>query len=410
MKRIGTIYKDAFSGLSKEIWLLTLITLINRAGTMVVPFIAIYLTKEMDFSYGQSGIIMGFFGLGSVVGTQVGGYLTDKFGYYSTMFWSLLLGGIALFSLIFIEQFEMWCVAVFLVAAIADCFRPANMAAIGFYSKPENRTRSLGLIRLAVNLGFGVGPAIGGIIAGNFGFMWIFIIDGITCIVAAFLLKGILKEVKIKKHAIEVMKESPTLVKAPSPYRDKTFMIFVLAMLFNSIVFLQFNSTLGLYTIEKLHYTEDQFGLLLALNGFIIAFIEMPLIFLLEKKEKLMLYMIAGGILMCGMGFVSLNIALWWGMGVVCILLLTFGEIISFPFSAAFSLSRAVEENRGRYMGLYGIAFSVGHIIAPMLGMFLIEQYGYTVLWYVMGMLTLISVFGILLVQNRVVKNELAIV
>lgn len=288
MKKLVTLYKDSFAGLSRDIWLLTLVTLINRSGTMVVPFIAIYLMEELDFSYIQTGIVMSFFGLGSVVGSYIGGLLTDTFGHYRTMFWSLLFGGCALLNLLFIDSFEMWCFGVFMVTAVGDCFRPASMAAVGFYSKEGNRTRSLGLIRLAINLGFGIGPAFGGILAASFGYDWLFIIDGVTCILAAFMFLIVLKDKhrpeKVEKTSFAIQNAAIKISKPLSPYKDNWFIAFVFFCLLNSIVFIQFMGTLPVYYKQGLNFSDVEVGMLLAMNGFLIALIEMPLIFVLEKK------------------------------------------------------------------------------------------------------------------------------
>jgi len=413
MKKLISLYKDAFSGLSRDIWLLTLVTLINRSGTMVVPFIAIYLTEELDFSYIQTGIIMSFFGLGSVVGSYIGGWLTDTFGHYRTMFWALLLGGCALLNLLFIDTFEMWCLGVFMVTAIGDCFRPASMAAVGFYSKEENRTRSLGLVRLAINLGFGIGPAFGGVLAASFGYDWLFIIDGVTCMLSAFMFLAILKDKhrpqKINKEALALSNdntENEENRKSISPYTDNWFMAFVFFCFLNSIVFIQFMGTLPVYYKEGLNFSDAEIGMLLAMNGLIIALVEMPLIFVLEKKKNI-LTMIAAGIFLTGMCYELLTWSSWAGIAVISMLCLTFGEIINFPFAASFSLSRATEKNRGAYMGLYGLSFSVGHIVAPVLGMKVVEMYGYDALWHGLGILALISMSGVLFVQRGMKKLEL---
>lgn len=410
MNRIITLYKNSFSGLSRDIWMLTLVTIINRCGTMVVPFIAIYLTQELGFTYLQSGIVMSFFGLGSVVGSYLGGWLTDTFGHYRTMFWSLIFGGLALLNLLFLNGFEMWCFGVFMVTAIGDCFRPASMAAVGSYSKPENRTRSLGLIRLAINLGFGIGPAFGGMLAAGFGYDWLFIIDGVTCILAAFMFLAVLKDKnrpakKVKQMAGSEFLKIEKVTAVRSPYKDRIFIYFVFFCLLNSIVFVQFMGALPLYYKEILSFSDGEIGLLLAMNGLIIAIVEMPLIFILEKKSKI-LWMIAGGIFLTGMCYEVLTWTNWTGIAVISMLFLTFGEIINFPFAASFSLGRAAESNRGRYMGMYGLCFSVGHIIAPVLGMKVIELYGYDALWHGMGVLALVSLSGILWVQKELEKEK----
>ena len=186
LRPIIQLYKDSFDGLSKDIWWLSLVTLINRSGSIVIIFLTIYLTTSLDFTLTQAGIAMSCFGAGSVAGAYIGGWLTDRFGYYWTMFWSLLLGGSLFFLIMYFQDFYSFCIMVFLLSTVADSFRPASMASISAYSKPENHNRSLSLIRLAINLGFALGSGAAGILISIFGYHWLFIIDGSTCIIAAF--------------------------------------------------------------------------------------------------------------------------------------------------------------------------------------------------------------------------------
>lgn len=97
LQRAFNKYIDNFRGFSREIWILTLITFINRAGTMVLPFLSKYLREDLDFSYNQVKWILISFGLGSIVGSWLGGKLSDKIGFYKIMIFSLMTSGIAFF-------------------------------------------------------------------------------------------------------------------------------------------------------------------------------------------------------------------------------------------------------------------------------------------------------------------------
>ena len=94
------LFIDPYKGLSKEIWILTLVTLINRAGAMVIPFLSLYLTKSLGFTHTEVSLIMMFFGIGSLFGSWVGGKLTDKIGYYKVMYLSLFISGFLFFGLV----------------------------------------------------------------------------------------------------------------------------------------------------------------------------------------------------------------------------------------------------------------------------------------------------------------------
>ncbi|MDO6739158.1 MFS transporter [Wenyingzhuangia sp. 2_MG-2023] len=381
MKTLFHNYINTFKGLSHEVWWLALITLINRAGTMVIPFLSLYLTQNLNFTLKDIGWIMSAFGLGSVVGSWLGGQLTDKIGYYKVMVRSLISTGILFIALQFLTSFVGFCIGIFLVMLVADMFRPAMFVALSAYSKPQNKTRSVTLIRLAINLGFSAGPAIGGIIITTLSYGGLFWVDGVTCILATILLIKILNPKKAKVSD-DVKTENPT-----SAYQDRAFFIFLIAMVIFGIVFLQYFSTMPLYYKDVHHLTEFEIGILLGFNGFVIFLLEMPLIKWLEAtkftKSGLMLF----GTLLLGLSLLVLNLSSWVGVLVIGMFLMSLGEMITFPFSNAFALDRAKKGNQGEYMALYSISFSVAHIFAHNAGMHMVDGLGFSNSWYIFTLL-----------------------
>jgi len=372
--------------------------LINRSGTMVIPFLGIFLTQEEGFSIVQTGYIMSFVGIGSVLGTYLGGRITDAAGYYGVQFWSLLLSGLGFLLMPFVDGLMAWCLTILIVNAIADAFRPANQAAIGFYSKEENRTRSMSLVRLAINLGFSAGPAVGGIVAVAFGYDWLFVLDGLTCIGAALVFRYLLpNDKKIAEDKVEILDAPmPDRMTSPlkSPYRDPYFVLFVVSNMCMAIAFVQFMFSLTIYFKDTLLIQENWVGVLLGLNGLAIAFIEMPFVHIYEQKGYKKLPTIIFGTALIGLSYLILPTTHSAGIAVACMMLLTIGEIISFPFSATYALNKAAPENRGAYMGFFGISWSVALVISPLISAWLIDNYGYSVTWLVIGSLPILGSLG----------------
>lgn len=397
LKRTIQLYKDSFGGLSKEIWLLATVMFINRAGAMVITFLMIYLTKELDFSLAQAGMVMSFFGLGALCGSYVGGWLTDRIGYFPTMFSSLVLGGISFWFLVPLQSFWAWCIGVWIVGTIADAFRPANLAAIGIYSKSENQTRSLSLIRIAANMGLAFGPAIGGLVAMSLGYKLLFVIDGITCILAGLAFFFLLP----KKETSSKNQVNTKVPKSPSAYQDKFFLQFVFYMFLSLVTFFHLINILIQYWKEHFALNEFQIGLLFTANCLFIALFEMPIIYLLEKQFKIFNLIIVGAILI-GLGYIIYPLGgSWLGVVFISVALITIGEIINFPFLNAIALNRAPEDRRGEYMGLYGISFSLALIVAPSFGGKIAGTWGYDMLWWILGGISAISVFGMMRLQKE---------
>ncbi len=405
------LIRKSYSGLSRDVWLLALITLINRTGSMVILFMTLYLTTELQFTYTQAGIAMSCFGAGSVVGGWTGGWLTDRVGYYRTMFWSLLLAGVAFLGLMYMTTFLSFCISVFFVSSIADAFRPACMASISAYAKPENHNRSLSLIRLAINLGFACGAAATGILSARYGYHWLFIIDGITCMLAAGFLLLVLKEKKERMvdESGNVLLDNGGLAieKGASAYKDQLYLRFIFFKMVAAVAFMQLFSTFPVYMKEDLLFSEDQYGLIMMGNGLLIFLLEMPLVYILEKRYQRMTLVVIGYALIASgymlLGFAHLSVAL---VVLYFMLAITVGEVIGFPFSNAFALSRSTVGRRGEFMGLYSMSFSVAFIIAPLLGMRLAEEYGFPVLWGVIAFLNTIAVLGFMYVKSQLKKES----
>jgi len=390
VKRAINSYQNSFRGLSKEVWWLALITFINRAGTMVLPFLSLYLTQDLNLTLSQVGWIMTSFGVGSLFGTWIGGKLTDKIGFYKVMFRSLLTTGFLFIALQYVHTFEGFLVGIFLTMTVADMFRPAMFVSLKAYSKLENQTRSLTLIRLAINLGFSFGPFLGGIIITTLSYSGLFWVDGITCISAVFLMKFVLKQKEFDANKSKVVTENSGEFK--SVYQDKPYWIFLFVIFLMGFMFLQLFTTMPLYYKEVHSLSEIQIGLLMAMNGFLIFLLEMPLIHYIESNLFNKMKIITWSLLMLALSFVVLNITSWVGILVVGMLLITVGEMLAFPFTNNFAMNRAPSGKEGRYLALYSMAFSFAHIFSAKTGMEIIDRFGFAVNWYFMGGLGLVAV------------------
>ncbi|GAB4159827.1 MAG: MFS transporter [Winogradskyella sp.] len=399
MKTLFKNYFKTFKGLSNEVWWLALITFINRSGTMVIPFLTLYLEEDKSLSLTQISWVMSAFGLGSVIGTWIGGKLTDTIGYYKVMVRSLLSTGILFIALQFLDSFVSICLGIFLVMLVADTFRPAMFVAMSVYSKPENKTRSVTLIRLAINLGFSAGPAVGGLIIATMGYGGLFWVDGITCILATLLLILVLNPKKAKAID-ETRAENPVSV-----YSDKPFWVFFMAMVIFGVIFLQYFSTMPLYYKDIHSLTPFEIGLLLGLNGFFIFLLEMPLIHWLEHLKRSKIGLTLFGLLLTALSFLVINLTSWIGILVIGILFMTIGEMIAFPFSNAFAMDRAKKGKQGEYLSMYVMAFSISHIFGHNVGLRLVDNLGYDNTWFIMLGLGGVGII-LLLYLKRMLINE----
>lgn len=391
-------WKNSYMGIPARIWFLSLISLVNRCGAMVVVFLTIYLTKRLGYGIPEAGYVLGCFGAGALLGGYLGGKLTDRFSYYPIMLWSLVLNGLMLVVLIWIQNFWLMCGAVFLMSVLADIFRPANSVAIARYSTPETRTRSISLYRMSVNLGWAVAPALGGVLVG-LGWHWMFIADGLTCIGAAVLLWVFIAP-KPASKAEHTPAALPTKA-AITPYRDRTFVLFALLTILNGMVFMQFLWTVPLFFKEMYHWDESTIGIIAAINGLIVFLVEMPMIYRIERKRTRLQFVRLGLVLYA---FSYLAFLLPPG-GLVTALIfivgLSFGEMFVMPFSTNFVFDYATKGSAGTYLGMYSISYSLANIVAPLLGTHVIAWWGFQAHWTITAVLALGSWIGFWWLERR---------
>lgn len=390
MKRFLSLYLDSYRGLSKPIWMLSLVILINRTGAMVVPFLSVYMTQALGFSIKETGYVLSFFGLGAVTGSWLGGWLTDKFGFFRIQAISLFFIVPMYFVLPELRTVESLAIGIFFLSVISDTFRPANSVAIAYYAKPENLTKAFSLNRMAINLGFSIGPALGGVLA-SISYYWLFYGNALGSLLAGlvFYIYFNNRKTKFPKENTTSKTDVSTTEKAPSPYRDKKILLFSLLCAVYAICFFQLLTTVPLFYKEVHHMSEAEIGIILGYSGIFIVVFEMLLVQIAEKRLTISQVLVTGALL-CGLSFIMLNLngsiwMLYLSMSVLCV-----SEILAMPFMSTVIVKNSEESNRGAYMGLYSLSFSVAHIFSPFLGTFTVELFGFETLWWATGILSVI--------------------
>ncbi|MBP7245997.1 MAG: MFS transporter [Bacteroidia bacterium] len=375
---------------------------VNRSGSMVLLFTSLYMTNELHFSIGDAGVVMSLYGIGSVLGSYLGGWLTDRYSYFNIMIGALLSSGFILFLLLMIHSMIGIAIIIFMYALTADLFRPANSKAIAVYSDAKNRTRSVSLVRLAVNLGFTVGPAVGGFVVLYLGYKWLFVIDAVTTIAAAALLYFYLP----RKH-VEIVPNNPAILndKSTSAYRDLTYLVFIFLVALYGTCFFQIFASIPQYFSKVCKYDEGTIGLLLALNGFLVVLIEMPLMMKLEGKSHIFPFIRLGALLLL-VSFLILvfgkGMMIW---AIIYTVIITLSEIFAMPFMMNFALSRPPVERQGQYSALYSISFGISNIAAPLIGLGIANSFGFDMMFATLVLMSLLTFIGFTMMGKSELKQ-----
>lgn len=377
LRTVAAAYRDAFAGLPRPVWLISVATLVNRSGTMVLPFLALFLTSERGFSTTEAGQTLAVYGIGGIAGSYLGGWLSDLFPARRVMEASLLLTGVGFFVLGLVEA--RWAILLMMLALslVAEAFRPACSAALAAETGPDERTRAFALNRLAINMGMSLGPAVGGFLASR-DYAWLFRVDGVTCALAALFLWA-------------SFRREPPVVQPPvaaeggagdrSPWRDVPFLTAMFLLFLLASVFFQLASTYTLTLRDLYDFGESRIGLVLAINTVIIVLVEMVLIHRVQGMSPMRLVAVGSFLICLGFGLLPFGVAGGVAWVAFTVVIWTMGEMLALPLIAGVVANRAGETSRGRYMALFTVAFEGAFVVAPLAGTWAYQVYGPERLW-----------------------------
>lgn len=389
-------YVNTYKGLSREIWLLAFVNLVNRCGTMVGAFLMIYLTSQIGCTLSQAGIAISLLGIGAIFGSILSGKLTDKIGFYKVQITTLLLGGCMFIVLGQLKTYESICICTFILGLVNEAFRPANSAAMASYCDETNRMRSFSLMRLAFNLGWAIGGGVGGFLA-SYSYHYLFFVDGITNVIAALLIYLLLPPKFIEKSTEKVTE----IIEKISVYKDSAFLIFALVSLLYIISFFQMLSNMTAFFKNEIHFTERTIGILMMWNGILIVLVEMSLVYYLERKwskRKAILLGVSFHVI-AYLILILFHVNFW--IAFACITFITLSEMFAFPVMVSFWMTRSNASNRGEYAGVWTTTWSIAQSVGTVSGAAIAQHFGFTVLWWFVVVFCIITIFF----YSKLVKN-----
>jgi predicted MFS family arabinose efflux permease len=385
-------YREAYSGIPRPVWLLSAANLINRSGTMVLPFLALYLTEERGFSVTGAGRALALYGVGAMAASFLGGWLADRFEPVRVMTWSLVATAACFFVLGRLEAPWAIYLALAALSLAGESFRPANLTAIGRASGEVARAKSYTLYRLAINLGMTLGPTVGGVLA-LYDYDWLFWADGATCLGAALLL-----HLAFRPTAGERAEERPAGA-GRSPWSDRPFLAFGFLCFVVAAIMFQILGAFPLFLSRERDFSEAAIGFVLAINTLIIVAVEMVVVHTLSRRD--IPRILAAGGLLVGLGFALLPFGRGFLFVAFTVVVWTLGEMLSFSFSTTWTAARADDWSRGRYLGVYNLNFATAFVVAPLLGTWVYERFGGTALWLGCGVAGVAVALGFVALGRR---------
>ncbi len=367
------------SKLPKEIWTLSLTIFINRCGSMAWPFFTLYLTTQRGWSPAEAGGLLFLDGIFGFSGALIAGALTDKISPVIIMRGSLIFSALSLPLIPLSESSSALIIATALWALGTQAYRPAAATMLNLLTPAEDRKLTFSLYRLAINFGWAIGPALGGIIAER-SYPALFYINSIA------LFSGVFVLAKLKSPHRPKRGDLPAESNLIHPYRkesraffDTTFLFFLFGIFLVACIYKQHDTVLGLHLAQNLHLSTAWIGLCFAVNAILIVFVEIPLN-VWTHHWSLKRSMVLGS-LIYAIGFGLLGFA--WNFTTVAMLVAfyTFAEMIESPAVHASIAHRAPEHRLGEYTGLLTMTFSLSNSLGPWIGTWLYEHYTHYSVW-----------------------------
>ena len=358
-------------GLPREVWLVCASTLVNRMGTMALPFLVLYLTEGRHWTPGEAGFGMMVYGAGALVAGPFSGRLADRLGHARVLKASLWTSGILMLAIPYAAARPLLFALIFLWAGLTQAFWPSAMALMAGLAAPEQRKAVFALHRLAVNLGMAVGPALGGLIA-HHSYRWVFWTDGLTTLAGAILLGLLLRRPPepSRPHG-----QTP----GASPWRDRRLAFLLLPFVPVLMVFFQIEGTLPLWVVRDLDLGSRFYGLLFTVNTLLIVGLEVALNLAMARwPHGRQLFL---GALLVALGFGGTAWATGKATLILTTALWTFGEMTLFPAMNDAVATLAPPDRRGEYMGLLSLCFSAALALGPWLGVLAYAQVGPKAVW-----------------------------
>jgi MFS family permease len=368
----------------RPFWVLVIVTFIDRlGGALLFPFFALYLTNRFQIGMTEVGSLFAIFSLSSFFGVTIGGALTDRLGRRGMLIFSLIATSFSAVAMGLVDSMQTFTILALFVGILSDAGSPAYDAAVADMLPEGKRAEGYGLLRIVLNLSVTIGPAIGGFLARN-SYLLLFLADATISLLAATILFLAFPETKPQpKEGQTVAAEN--LAQSFGGYgrvlRDRTFILFSLASLLSAFVYINMNTTLGVYLRDHHNIPESGYGLILSLNAAMVVLFQFSLTRRTEKFPPMLILALSSLLYAVGFGLYGIVSAYWLFLGAMVVI--TIGEMLYAPNSRAVVARLAPEDMRGRYNAVFSYSWGIAFAAGPILAGVVLDNYNPNWLWYI---------------------------
>jgi MFS family permease len=384
LKKIYTEFPPLF-------WIIVLTLFIDSLGsTLLFPFFALYITQKFSVGMTEAGVLLGMSSLFGLIGSMIGGALTDKFGRRQLILFGLVFSGLSslLFGLAWDVRILYFLVVI--VGLLSRVSAPAHDAMMADILPEDKRQEAFGITRVVFNYAWIFGTALGGLIAAR-SFLALFVADAVLSLIVAIILYRFLPETKPIAH-VEVQKSESFLTTIAGyriVLRDLAYMGFTLAGMILLIVYQQQYGAFAVYLRDVHNIGSKSYGVMLSITGLEVVLFQIWISRTIRKYPPFL--MMTLGALFFMIGFAMIGFVNGFMFFLLAVIIATIGEMVLFPTNKALASNFAPAEMRGRYMAIYDLGWTIPATFGPAAAGLILDNYDPNLLWYIGGILCAVS-------------------
>ena len=371
----------------------------NLGRFLLFPFFSLYITSRFNVGLKEVGILFAIFSVSSIVGSFIGGAITDKFGRKAMLLFGLVASAVSSLLMGIIDDLTVFYVLAGFVGLLSNAGGPAQQAMIADLLPEKQLAEGYGVQRVVFNISASVGPALGGLLA-NINFIWLFVFDAVSSLITAVIVYYVIPETKPEASEEEADQSlAQTMGGYGKVFTDRPFMLYVVISIIVTIVYVQMNSTMPVFLFDQHSIPPAGYGTLLSMNALIVVFFQFWITRRVSGKAPLL--MMALGTVFYAFGFGMFGFGSTFAFFVLAMIVITIGEMIIAPVGQALVARFSPEAMRGRYMAVFGFTWGISFAAGPLMAAYVTEGLGPNWVWYGGFIFAMLGVFGYLWMQSN---------
>ena len=393
-------FRNTVKEYPNKFWVLVGATFIDRlGGTMIFPFFALYITSKFNVGMTEAGVLFAIFSVSGFAGNMVGGALVDKFGRRSMLLFGLVFSALSSLTMGFVGTLSAFYVLAIFVGLLSDVAGPAQGAMVADLLPEKQRADGYGILRVAANITWIIGPVVGGILATR-SYLLLFILDAVSSLIAAAIVYRMIPETMPETAADKPPESILQTIKGYAIVAaDRLFVAFMLVSMLMTLAYLQLYSTLSVYLRDVHGLQAQDYGILMSINATTVVILQFAITRRIKSKPPMLMLLL--GSLLYMVGFTMYGFVATYLLFVIAMLFITFGEMVVMPIGQAIVANLAPEDMRGRYMAFFGLSWTIPSAIGPWAAGIIMDNFNPNWVWYAAGILSALAVVGFYLLHVR---------